>query len=147
MNPPTGLSQSVARKAATAAKHGITPLVCIGEKDKGTPEQAVEQCRPQIESLLDAIPSAQPVIFAWEPVWAIGQPEPASAEYISKTSSLLRAFIQENRPRQGEVRIIYGGSAGPGLFAKLGGSVDGLFLGRFAHNIDNLRSCIEEVAV
>ena len=30
--------------------------------------------------------------------------------------------------------ILYGGSAGPGLLTALGTSVDGLFLGRFAHD-------------
>jgi triosephosphate isomerase len=31
-------------------------------------------------------------------------------------------------------QVIYGGSAGPGLFTKLKAGVDGLFLGRFAHD-------------
>ena len=37
-------------------------------------------------------------------------------------------------PRLAGSRVIYGGSAGPGLFTELGDGVDGLFLGRFAHD-------------
>jgi triosephosphate isomerase len=40
---------------------------------------------------------------------------------------------------------VYGGSAGPGTFAKISEGVDGLFLGRFAHDIKNLKKVIEEV--
>ena len=47
--------------------------------------------------------------------------------------------------RKGLTRIVYGGSAGPGTFAKIAEGVDGLFLGRFAHDINNLKKVIAEV--
>ena len=39
-----------------------------------------------------------------------------------------------------------GGSAGPGLLTELGDSVDGLFLGRFAHDPDALLAVLDEAA-
>jgi triosephosphate isomerase len=42
--------------------------------------------------------------------------------------------------------ILYGGSAGPGLLTELGGAVDGLFLGRFAHDPEAVRSVLREAA-
>ena len=41
--------------------------------------------------------------------------------------------------------MIYGGSAGPGTYAALRCCVDGLFLGRFAHDITALSHVIDEV--
>jgi triosephosphate isomerase len=41
-------------------------------------------------------------------------------------------------------RVIYGGSAGPGLLGQLGRAVDGLFLGRFAHDPANLELVLDE---
>ena len=42
--------------------------------------------------------------------------------------------------------VIYGGSAGPGLLTELGDAVDGLFLGRFAHDPDALVAVLDEAA-
>ena len=42
--------------------------------------------------------------------------------------------------------VIYGGSAGPGLLSCLGDSVDGLFLGRFAHDPAALADVLDEAA-
>ena len=44
--------------------------------------------------------------------------------------------------------MIYGGSAGPGLLTALGDAVDGLFLGRFAHDSTvSLQAVLDEAAV
>lgn len=128
----------VAKKAQAAVRNGITPLVCTGEKTKGTIAEAVEQCRPQIESILQV--TKEEIIFAYEPVWAIGQSEPASAEYVVAVTKELRKLCGER-----SVRFLYGGSAGPGTFDAMREGVDGLFLGRFAHDPSRFRDVITEV--
>jgi len=140
----------VARKAAAACRSKLVPLVCIGEKEDRGVDAAVEECRPQVESLLAAIPAEAEVVLAYEPVWAIGQPKPAGAEYVVAVTKRLRQMAEgfsgpDGTPRTGLVRILYGGSAGPGLFAHLREGVDGLFLGRFAHDIANLEQVMREV--
>lgn len=94
---------------------------------------------------MGVVPEEAEVVFAYEPVWAVGAAKPAEAEYIAQVVSNIRKLpcIQSLR---GSVRIIYGGSAGPGLFGKLADSVDGLFLGRFAHDPAKFRQTIVEVA-
>ncbi|KAM0748969.1 triosephosphate isomerase 2 [Meredithblackwellia eburnea MCA 4105] len=136
--------EGVARKAAAAVRNGLVPLVCIGEPVRGTLDEAMNACRPQVLSLLEAVTPESDIVFAYEPVWAIGAAEPASADYVVAMGSALRAEVAR-LGRPGRVRFIYGGSAGPGLFQSLSGSLDGLFLGRFGHSIDNLKACIEEV--
>ncbi|MFA4841615.1 MAG: triosephosphate isomerase, partial [Agrococcus sp.] len=43
----------------------------------------------------------------------------------------LRAHLEGDRL---DAQVIYGGSAGPGLLPRIADSVDGMFLGRFAHD-------------
>ncbi|KAE8146094.1 Triosephosphate isomerase [Aspergillus avenaceus] len=139
-----------ARKAAAACAHGIIPLVCVGEVTAPGPVasqavgSAVRECEVQVRAVLDAIPGEAPVIFAYEPVWAIGKPAPAGVGHIAAVVEGIRAVIGD---RAGEVRILYGGSAGPGLWGAggLGKAVDGMFLGRFAHDIEGVRRVVNEV--
>ncbi|KAH7053377.1 triosephosphate isomerase 2 [Macrophomina phaseolina] len=140
--------EQVAKKAAAAVKHGHIPLVCIGEKTHGAVASAavgmaVEECRPQVTSVLAAVPDDAELILAYEPVWAIGAQEPADADHVVNVTKELRKMASS---RKGVTRVLYGGSAGPGTFAKLVDGVDGLFLGRFAHNLANLKQVITEVA-
>ena len=140
-----------AAKAAAAVRSGLVPVVCIGEVGKGDGlggqgqvDAAVRECVPQVRTVLAALPAGSPVVFAYEPVWAIGVAEPAPAEHVVAVVTALRA-IAENGTPQPTLRFIYGGSAGPGTFTALAGAVDGLFLGRFAHDTANLRRVVEEV--
>ncbi len=137
----------VTKKAVAAAKNGLIPLVCIGERThhniaSAAVGAAVAECKPQVTSVLAAIPDNVEVILAYEPVWAIGAKEPADPDHVVNVTTELRKLTAG---RRGLTRIVYGGSAGPGTYAKIASGVDGLFLGRFAHDINNLKAVIEEV--
>ncbi len=83
------------------------------------------------------------LIVAYEPWWAIGAEVPASAEHIRTVCSAIRAWLDESPELRG-CRIIYGGSAGVGVLTELEDCLDGLFLGRFAHDPTNLGRIISE---
>lgn len=137
----------VAQKALGAARNGMVPLICVGEVSQGGgADKAVEECWAQVYRVFENpdFPREAEVILAYEPVWAIGKSEPASAEHVVAVTKLLRAKAA-NLNRPGLVRILYGGSAGPGLFQKLEEGVDGLFLGRFAHDPKQFVETITEV--
>ena len=138
-----------AAKARAASRHGMIPLVCVGERSQSKVASegvglALKEVRPQIEVVLDAVDAAQDVVFAYEPVWAIGASEPAGADHVCAVIKECRRTVQE-RGRKGEVRFLYGGSAGPGTWEGLKPELDGLFLGRFAHSLDNLKTVVKEV--
>lgn len=154
----------VARKAGAVTGCGMVPLVCVGEITPPTAtgdggdggkavEKAVEECAVQIRPVLDAIPPDAPVIFAYEPVWAIGQPVPASVDHVAAVVQGIRRVIHLSSTtptgdkRTGDVRVLYGGSAGPGLWGAggLGKAVDGMFLGRFAHEVEGVQKVVTEV--
>ncbi|KAJ6172355.1 triosephosphate isomerase [Penicillium chermesinum] len=139
-----------ARKAAATCAQGMVPLVCVGEITASGPVasqavgQAVSECAVLVKAVLAAIPAEAPVIFAYEPVWAIGKPKPASVDHVGAVVEGIRGVIG---PRPGAARVLYGGSAGPGLWGAggLGKAVDGMFLGRFAHEIEGVRKVVREV--
>lgn len=135
----------VALKTTAALRNRVTPVLCIGESVHGEPAAAVADCRRQLASALDGAPAGR-VIVAYEPVWAIGAALPAPAEYIRAVCAALRESVALLPGRDGSV-VIYGGSAGPGLLADLGTEVDGLFLGRFAHDTAALSSVLDEAAL
>lgn len=134
---------TTAKKAKAVARNGMIPLVCIGEKTKGEVSVAVSECSCQVSSVIEAIPDEAELIFAYEPVWAIGAAAPADADHIVGVVKELRKIAGT---RNGVTRFLYGGSAGPGLFAKLSEGVDGLFLGRFGHEPVQFKRTIDEIA-
>jgi triosephosphate isomerase len=142
--------EQTARKAAAASAQGMVPLVCVGEVTapgavaSEAVGQAVSECAVLVQAVLNAIPAEAPVIFAYEPVWAIGKPKPAGIDHVGAVVEGIRGVIGS---RPGTARVLYGGSAGPGLWGAggLGKVVDGMFLGRFAHEIEGVRKVVREV--
>jgi triosephosphate isomerase len=159
--PPLSESDDlIAAKAKAACSVGLIPLVCIGETDKpdlsGPLSMAVgaamRQLSTQIISVLKAVPLDAPVILAYEPVWAIGAAEPAGVDYVGPVVQTIRGVVSSIVGRTGDTRVVYGGSAGPGLWSGetnggngLGRWVDGMFLGRFAHEIGGVKRVVDEV--
>ncbi|KAI1270426.1 mitochondrial triosephosphate isomerase [Xylariaceae sp. FL1019] len=153
--------ESASLKAAAAARNGMVPLICVGEKTKPSPSSplttgsggeedldintSLPEILTQVNTVLAAVPPDADVILAYEPVWAIGAAAPASASYVVGVTQAMRQFESVTQ-RSGTTRILYGGSAGPGLFEKLKDGVDGLFLGRFAHDVESFVRTICEVA-
>jgi triosephosphate isomerase len=132
----------VALKLAAAVRSELVPVLCIGEAARGEPEDAVRDCAEQFALATAHVGRDAEIVFAWEPVWAIGAAEPAPPDYIAAVARGLRGVL-DSWPN---TRLIYGGSAGPGLLTQLGDAVDGLFLGRFAHDVAALGRVLDEAA-
>jgi L-erythrulose 1-phosphate isomerase len=135
-------------KTAAAYRNGLTPVLCVGELQQGSVEEAVARCSAEIDAALTRAQSLAPArrtIVAYEPQWAIGVPAPATPEYISAVITGLDAHVR-SLPGQADSRVIYGGSAGPGLITQLDSAVAGLFLGRFAHDPQALKTILDETA-
>jgi len=134
----------IAAKVALALQSQLTPVLCIGEAQQGTPEAAADECARQLkQALAEAHALRGTLLLAYEPQWAIGAPQPAPENHIR---AVCRALRQQPLPPGISLQVIYGGSAGPGLLSRLDDSVDGLFLGRFAHDPTALAQMIDEAA-
>lgn len=136
----------VARKVSRALAAGLTPLVCVGETEPVAPAAAIDATRRQIDAAVAGARGPTPLLFAYEPVWAIGAPQPAQDGHIREVAAALRAHVRSLRDFEGS-RLIYGGAAGPGLLGRVGDSVDGLFLGRFAHDPAALAAIVDEASL
>ncbi|MDQ0923265.1 triosephosphate isomerase [Pseudarthrobacter sp. W1I19] len=146
-------SVQIARKVEAADAAGITPLLCVGEEtcDSGTEAGAAAAAECVFLQIADAVNGewalASRLVIAYEPVWAIGAAEPAGAAYVSAVVHALRALLDVHNAEAGaalgNLPVIYGGSAKPGLLPTLDG-VSGLFLGRFAHDAANLGKVLDE---
>lgn len=137
----------VAAKTRAALRNGLIPIICVGEARSGDPGEAVDECVAQVRAALgpaDRAGLTGEVIVAYEPLWAIGAAAPAGDDHIRTVCAGIRAQLAD---RAGGVRVIYGGSAGPGLLTRIAGSVDGLFLGRFAHQPAAVRDILDEVGL
>ncbi|MDR7187137.1 triosephosphate isomerase [Microbacterium trichothecenolyticum] len=132
----------IAEKMAVALRHGITPVLCVGEGERLDSDEAARATAGQVRSALELAPAGR-IIVAYEPVWAIGASIPAPIDHIRTVTVAIRAELAALQGREGS-SILYGGSAGPGLLTDLGATVDGVFLGRFAHDPDNLTAVLDE---
>jgi len=123
----------------------MTPLVCVGEGlDVRQAGEHVAHCTAQLDGSLAGLSAEQVagLVVAYEPVWAIGADQPAPTAHVRAVAEGLR---QRLLPFPA-ARLIYGGTAGPGLFAELADATDGLFLGRRAHDPAALGQVLADVA-
>jgi triosephosphate isomerase len=143
----------IARKVRAADDAGITPLLCVGEetRDERSATGAGRAAAFVHQQIAEAVGGdwslASRLVVAYEPVWAIGAAEHAGARYVAAVvgslRKLLAAHSHEAGSALGELPVIYGGSAKPGLLPALDG-VSGLFLGRFAHDAENFGKVLDE---
>ncbi len=134
----------VAAKAGAVLRNGMTPLLCLGEPAGLSTAQAADYVVDQLRSALANAPGGR-VLVAYEPKWAIGADEPAPVARVQEVCDALRTCLRGMSGRE-DSGVIYGGAARPGVLAEFHGHVDGLFLGRFAHDPDALWQVVDEAA-
>ena len=134
--------EMVARKALAAVRCGLEPIVCVGEEHE-TDGAAATIVGDQAAAVLAPLPSAADVVIAYEPVWAIGAETAADPERVAGVVAEVR---RRAAGRDGDLRILYGGSVRPGEIAGLlAAGVDGVFVGRAATAVSGLREVVESV--
>ena len=126
----------VAVKAQAALRHGITPIVCVGENlEIRRSGGHVEHVTDQGATSLDGITAEQAagIVLAYEPVWAIGTGEVATPDDAQEVCGALRAWLAERFGPEpaASVRILYGGSVKANNTAGIlaGPDIDGALVG------------------
>lgn len=124
----------VGAKVQAALRHGLVPVVCVGE----TLEQR-EESGPtavsvaQLEVALQGISADADIVVAYEPVWAIGTGQVASPEQAQEVCAALRAVVADilGEDAAARTRILYGGSVKSGNIASFmrEPDVDGALVG------------------
>jgi len=111
----------VAQKAAAALKHGLVPILCVGEtlaeREAGQTEAVVARQLGAAIELLDK--RIDGVVIAYEPVWAIGTGKTASPAEAQAVHAFLRKALGAAGATSASLRILYGGSVKPDNAAEL----------------------------
>jgi len=105
----------IAGKLARAAEAGLSAILCIGETEAQRSAGAVEATLAQQLSVLNALPTTDRVIIAYEPVWAIGGTKPATPDDIAAVLELLPRLL----PNGKSLPTLYGGSVSADTTAEL----------------------------
>jgi triosephosphate isomerase len=108
----------IARKLNAVVAHGMRAILCIGET---LAERRRNKTNAIVTSQLDAALKGCPkgvidnLEIAYEPVWAIGTGQNATAEQVSEVHENIRNYLRSGfgKSKGSEVRILYGGSVKP----------------------------------
>ena len=139
----------VASKFSAALRVGLVPILCVGEqiaeRRRGQEYDVVER---QIASVIDceAADGLIQACIAYEPVWAIGTGESATAEQAQDMHEFIRSRLRELKTEIADsMRILYGGSVKPDNAQELSGcsDIDGFLVGGASLDIDSFnRICL-----
>ncbi len=142
-------NETVNLKVKAALENGLRPIICVGESlEEREADITAELITTQVKIALRDIEADQmrKIVFAYEPIWAIGTGKTATAEQAGEICGLIRSVI---RAKYGarvarSVTIQYGGSMNPKnaeeLLAQL--DVDGGLIGGASLKVDDFISII-----
>jgi triosephosphate isomerase len=129
----------VNKKLHTALKHGLVPIVCVGEvlaeREAGKTESVL---RTQVTGAFAGVSGLAAevlasIVIAYEPVWAIGTGKTATPEMAVEAHKIIRAEIAKLLGPEvaAAMRILYGGSVKPDNATSLIGEeeIDGALVG------------------
>ena len=128
--------EAVNSKTKAVIKHGMTPIVCVGETlDERDAGSAEEKVAGQVRAALNGVKPEQVggLVIAYEPIWAIGTGRTASADDAQAICALVRKTVGEvaGQDAANAVRVQYGGSVKPTNIAELMAQpdIDGALVG------------------
>ena len=137
--------EQVAWKVAAVARHGLTPILLVGEDDRA--EDAILRSEERLRQGLSGVAvGRQPVLVVYEPTWAIGTEETASTSHVRRSVTHLKGVMADMGATEPE--ILYGGSVNDDnvdALARLD-VLDGVGAGRASLDPDQFLRLIDRVA-
>ncbi|MEL0626866.1 triose-phosphate isomerase [Salinibacterium amurskyense] len=126
--------EQLARKVAAALKHGLVPVLCVGETADDLEAHGPSAVPvAQLKAGLAGITGSPEIVVAYEPVWAIGSGKAATPEQAEQVAARLRETLAEvlGDDVAAATRILYGGSVKSSNIASLmrEPNIDGALVG------------------
>ena len=139
-------SVSTAKKLAACWTAGLTPILCIGETAEDLEvDKRQYRLKQQLQDALKEWTGAQPLLVAYEPVWAISTNKPCTPADAEAIASWLQGFMNETWERT--VPVLYGGSVNPQNIAAYWGSpsLSGVLVGSHSIRAAELTQLMQEI--
>ena len=120
----------VAQTAARCAEEALVPVICIGEpleaRRGGSQDEFLQR---QVSAALEGFPATGDFVIAYEPIWAIGSGQAATADVVCETVSAIRKHVEALG--FSDKTFLYGGSVAAENAESLlvGGVVSGFLVG------------------
>ena len=137
-------------KVSNLINKEITPIICFGESsDQRTDGNYIDFLINQIEISTKGLrkDKVDEIIFAYEPIWAIGTGQNASLQDIVEVISKAKEFISKKSFFNEKIKFIYGGSVSPDNSYEILNSkiIDGALVGGASLDVDKFIKIIESV--
>jgi triosephosphate isomerase len=140
----------VNKKLHTALKHGVVPVVCIGEVlEEREAGKTASVLKTQVNGGFAGITpeNARPIVIAYEPVWAIGTGRTATPEIAADAHRIIRAEVTKllGGSVAAAIRILYGGSVKPDNIVNLMAQeeIDGALVGGASLKPDSFTAIVK----
>ena len=143
-------NEMVAKKTRRAVEAALLPVVCVGEtKEERDAGNMWEKVSGQVRRVMEELdgPKGESIVFAYEPIWAIGTGETATPEDAQEAIGKIRDLLKEI---EGDdfaeaVRILYGGSVKPDNAAQIMAQkdVDGALVGGASLEVESFMELVE----
>ena len=137
----------VGSKVKAALKHGLVPVICVGETSEDL-EKFGASAVPvsQLSVALEGLEADADIVVAYEPVWAIGSGQAATPEQAQDVCAKLREVIREKlgADAAARTRVLYGGSVKAANIASFmrEPDVDGALVGGASLVVDEFAAII-----
>jgi len=141
--------QIVERTLLAILRHGMTPIVCVGEtlaeREAG---ETFDKIHLQTRAALHGLSPTQVagIVIAYEPIWAIGTGRTASSEDAQEACAAIRRLVADlhGDDAGSAVRIQYGGSVKPDNAAELLAQpdIDGALVGGASLDADSFAAIV-----
>jgi len=133
--------ETVARRTAAALEAGLRVIACVGESlEERASGQTELVLRIQVEAVRDAVGEHERLVVAYEPVWAIGTGQTATAGQAREAHAFIKGLL--------DVPVLYGGSVKPDNAEELLGQegVDGALVGGASLDVESFTSLCRTAA-
>ncbi len=146
-------NEEVNKKIKSALRAGLSPIICIGEKERDLNLNYLSYIKEQVENCLKNITKKDliKIIIAYEPIWAIGKNaiSEAKAEEFREIKVFIKKVLSDKFGFEAvsKIKIIYGGSVHPknALNFLSEGEADGLLIGRDSIDLNKFKEIIKTI--
>jgi len=142
------LDSDLNKKIKTALRHKFNPVLCIGETlEQRKRGETLKRIKKQIDEDLKGLKAQEikSIIFAYEPIWAIGTGETASPAQVQEVHGFIRKLLEGKVENPEDIFILYGGSVKPeNSFDLLSQKdINGALIGGASLKVDSFSAIIE----